>query len=169
MNVADISNDHNTIKTYTPKTLLLFRYERDRLFKLVNGLPTVYEVLSGKATKKKGGTSGGGESRKRKAEGAAGGGGGESLPPPPSFHSSEPVSKPSDGRIFAPKENIMTLQGCQVELFWPDDELWYPAAIVQVNQRGRIADVVYPDGSKEKLELDDVIPDGHLNVVKSSA
>lgn len=63
----------------------------------------------------------------------------------------------------------MTLQGCQVELFWPDDELWYPAAIVQVNQRGRIADVVYPDGSKEKLELDDVIPDGHLNVVKSSA
>lgn len=144
------------------------KYERERLFKLVNGLPTVYEVLSGKATKKKGGTSGGGESRKRKEPGAAGGGGGgggENLPAVPLGEDETPKAKASTGRIFQYKENISTLQNKRVELFWPDDGLWYPAFIVQVNQRSRIADVVYPDGSKEKLELDEVIPEGHLNVL----
>jgi hypothetical protein len=40
---------------------------------------------------------------------------------------------------MSPKDNIAALQGSIVELFWPDDGLWYRAEILALNTRGRSA------------------------------
>jgi hypothetical protein len=89
---------------------------------------------------------------------------------------------------MSPKDNIAALQGSIVELFWPDDGLWYRAEILALNTRGRSAkardalricarephvtqpclfplQVLYSTGDVEQLALDEVIADGHLNIV----
>lgn len=42
---------------------------------------------------------------------------------------------------MTPKDNIAQLQGSIVELYWPDDGLWYRAEILALNTRGRSAKV----------------------------
>lgn len=73
--------------------------------------------------------------------------------------------KPSRGRVMTPKDNLAQLQGSIVELFWPDDGLWYRAEILALNPRARSAKVLYSTGDVEQLSLDEVIQDGHLNIV----
>jgi hypothetical protein len=73
--------------------------------------------------------------------------------------------KPSRGRVMTPKDNLAQLQGSIVELFWPDDGLWYRAEILALNPRARSAKVLYSTGDVEQLALDEVIQDGHLNIV----
>lgn len=43
--------------------------------------------------------------------------------------------------------------------------MWYRADIMSLNVRARSAKVHYATGDQESLELDEVIADGHLNVV----
>ena len=74
--------------------------------------------------------------------------------------------KPSPGRILSPKDNLSLLQGATIELYWPDDGLWYRAEILSLNTRQRSAKVLYSTGDIEQLSLDEVIVDGHLNVVR---
>ena len=73
--------------------------------------------------------------------------------------------KPIRGRVMTPKDNLAQLQGSIVELFWPDDGLWYRAEILALNPRARSAKVLYSTGDVEQLSLDEVIQDGHLNIV----
>lgn len=40
---------------------------------------------------------------------------------------------------MSPKDNLAQLQGSIVELFWPDDGLWYRAEILALNPRARSA------------------------------
>jgi hypothetical protein len=74
--------------------------------------------------------------------------------------------KPSPGRILSPKDSLTLLQNATIELYWPDDGLWYRAEILSLNVRARSAKVLYSTGDIEQLSLDEVIQDGHLNVVR---
>ena len=74
--------------------------------------------------------------------------------------------RPTPGRILSPKDNLSQMQGATIELYWPDDGLWYRAEILSLNVRARSAKVLYSTGDIEQLSLDEVIQDGHLNVVR---
>jgi len=75
--------------------------------------------------------------------------------------------KPSPGRILSPKDSLTLLQNATIELYWPDDGLWYRAEIHSLNTRQRSAKVLYSTGDVEQLSLDEVINDGHLNLVRT--
>jgi len=124
--------------------------DRLKLFNMINQLPTVWEELYDATFGNKGGT------KHKKA-----------APAQAAKRDREPecYDKPSRGRIMSPKDNIAALQGSIVELFWPDDGLWYRAEILALNTRGRSAKVLYSTGDVEQLALDEVIADGHLNIV----
>lgn len=138
--------------------------DREKLFKLINQLPTVYETLSGKTTKSAGSKkkSSGGGSKKAVA--------GDKRPreedlKPPAGPQAQGFPKPTDGQLLSPEDNYAALQGRKVELFWPDDGMWYRAEIVSVNNRNRSAKVVYATGDVETMTLDDIAADGHMNVL----
>ena len=67
---------------------------------------------------------------------------------------------------MGPKESLNCLQGATIELYWPDDGLWYRAEIHSLNTRQRSAKVLYSTGDVEQLELDEVSTDGHQHVVR---
>lgn len=50
------------------------------------------------------------------------------------------------------------------QLFWPDDQLWYRAEVVSLNNRARSAKVLYATGDVETLSIDEIAAEGHLNV-----
>jgi len=134
--------------------------ERDKLFKAINQLPTVYETLSGKTAKS------GGSKKKPSAGGSKKPVAGEKRP-----RDDEEATKvagfpkPSAGRLLSPEDSYSDLQGRKVELYWPDDGMWYRAEIVSVNNRSRSAKVVYVTGDVENMTLDDIAADGHMNVL----
>mmetsp|Transcript_3855 Transcript_3855/g.17751 ORF Transcript_3855/g.17751 Transcript_3855/m.17751 type:complete len:248 (+) Transcript_3855:1758-2501(+) len=129
--------------------------EREKLFKHINSLPTVYEILSGKAVNKP----------KAKAKGAAAG-------QPPGKKTREDgapmtamgLKKPSTGFIQPQDGDLSALNNAQIELFWPDDGMWYKAEVVSLNTRNRSAKVLYATGDVETLSIDEIANEGHLNV-----
>jgi hypothetical protein len=50
------------------------------------------------------------------------------------------------------------------QLFWPDDNLWYRAEVISLNERNRTAKVLYATSDVETLNLDELIREGHVNV-----
>jgi len=142
------------------------KVERDKLFKLVNNLPTVYETLAGKGTKsaskKKKPASDDDKKPAKKQKKAAQLVAADDPPAPP------PVTgfqKPSAGRLLVPSDEYGSLQGAKIELFWPDDGLWYRGEVVSINMRNRSAKVVYATGDVETMTLDEIAADGHMNVL----
>eukprot|EP00218_Dolichomastix_sp_CCMP3274_P011609 CAMPEP_0170136024 /NCGR_PEP_ID=MMETSP0033_2-20121228/2921_1 /TAXON_ID=195969 /ORGANISM="Dolichomastix tenuilepis, Strain CCMP3274" /LENGTH=244 /DNA_ID=CAMNT_0010371673 /DNA_START=44 /DNA_END=778 /DNA_ORIENTATION=- len=134
------------------------RGEREKLFKLINQLPTVYETLCGKTAngaKKGAGKKADANKRGREEMEAA------AAPVAPATGK----SKPSAGRVLLPEDGFGQLQGAKVELFWPDDGMWYGAEIVSVNNRNRTAKVLYATGDVETMSLDEIAQDGHLNIL----
>ena len=51
-----------------------------------------------------------------------------------------------------------------LQLYWPDDGMWYKAEVVSLNQRARTAKVLYATGDVETLSVDEIAAEGHLNV-----
>ncbi|KAK3240172.1 hypothetical protein CYMTET_49971 [Cymbomonas tetramitiformis] len=51
--------------------------------------------------------------------------------------------------------------GMQLEVFWKDDDVWYPCTITSVS--GNISHVVYADGDKEELDLRALAKSTHGN------
>lgn len=72
--------------------------------------------------------------------------------------------KPSPGFILDPDQALTTLKNAQIELFWPDDNLWYRAEVISLNERNRTAKVLYATSDVETLNLDELIREGHVNV-----
>lgn len=130
--------------------------DRERLFKKINTHATVYKTLSGEAgakanAKKKQPSSNGGK-RTQRDDGER-----------------EAYDKPSRGKVIGMRDSLELLHGATIELFWPDDGLWYRADVLQMNLPRRQAKVLYTTGDVENLDLDEVIKEGHLNVVQIGA
>jgi len=150
----------------------LSKAERLRLFQKCNDLPTLYETLTGKAdiihtknktaVKKAGkGASNMGKGNdkltgnKRKKE--------EEEDEPGVQDAPEPGAKkitPDDTQL------LNNLKGRHVQLFWPDDNKWYDAEVMDYNPRNKSAKVRYATGDLEMLNLDEIIVDGHIFVKK---
>lgn len=128
--------------------------EREKLFKHINALPTVYETLSGKVAPK--------PKASKKATSAA------AAPAPKRQKVEDPApagqKKPSPGFILRADGSLSALNNAQIELFWPDDQLWYKAEVVSLNNRSRSAKVLYTTGDVETLSIDEIAAEGHLNV-----
>lgn len=138
--------------------------EREKLFKMVNNISTVYEVISGKV--------GVGKSGKRKGEKRARAEMEHALqrqvfdqPVVASGHA-EGIIQPSAGRLLQPGDDFNSLSGAKIELYWPDDGLWYAAEIQQVFTRNQTAKVLYTTGDVETMSLSEIAQEGHLNVVR---
>jgi|EP00230_Micromonas_polaris_P004340 hypothetical protein len=129
--------------------------EREKLFKRINALPTVYEILSGKATAK--------PKANKKPPPA------ESQPPAQKQKTGTGmnplgIKKPSPGFILKADASLAPLNNAQIELYWPDDGMWYKAEVVSLNQRARTAKVLYATGDVETLSVDEIAAESHLNV-----
>ncbi|ACO67115.1 predicted protein [Micromonas commoda] len=74
------------------------------------------------------------------------------------------LKKPSAGFIQPPEGDLSALNNAQIELFWPDDGMWYKAEVVSLNTRNRSAKVLYATGDVETLSIDEIAQEGHLNV-----
>jgi len=74
------------------------------------------------------------------------------------------LKKPSPGVIIKQDAPLDSLVDAKIELYWPDDGLWYKAEVLSLNARARNAKVLYATGDVETLELDEIINEGHLNV-----
>lgn len=74
------------------------------------------------------------------------------------------LKKPSPGVIIQQDASLDSLVDAKIELYWPDDGLWYKAEVLSLNARARNAKVLYATGDVETLELDEIINEGHLNV-----
>mmetsp|Transcript_5504 Transcript_5504/g.22628 ORF Transcript_5504/g.22628 Transcript_5504/m.22628 type:complete len:82 (-) Transcript_5504:93-338(-) len=74
------------------------------------------------------------------------------------------LKKPSAGFIQPPEGDLGALNNAQIELFWPDDGMWYKAEVVSLNTRNRSAKVLYATGDVETLSIDEIAQEGHLNV-----
>ena len=57
------------------------------------------------------------------------------------------------------------LGGHAAELFWPDDDLWYLIHIDAIDPESKTANIVYITGDTERLELDDIVRDGHMSLL----
>jgi len=57
------------------------------------------------------------------------------------------------------------LRGHPAELFWPDDDLWYLIHIDEIDSENKTANIVYITGDTERLELDDIVRDGHMSLL----
>uniref|UniRef100_A0A383WNT0 Alfin N-terminal domain-containing protein n=1 Tax=Tetradesmus obliquus TaxID=3088 RepID=A0A383WNT0_TETOB len=141
----------------------LDREGRSKLFKQINSLPTLFEVVTGRAklppSAKPAGAAGGSKpaGAKRKQDGA--------MPEGYTGTGSASGSKnPSPGtRQLMPHDVSPMLVGAMAELFWPDDGLWYPVRIERLDPGSRTAKILYLPGLEEEdLDLDDIIRDGHM-------
>jgi len=138
---------------------------RAKLFKLINGYPTLFEVVTGR--------SAGGTRNSSKPPGVSTAGR-STLP----AKRKEPSSMRQDGLPAtaggapnpSPEGHRLTaemvspdMQGRMGELFWPDDAMWYLVRVEKVDLKSRTAQCVYvPTGELENVELEEVIRDGHL-------
>ena len=74
------------------------------------------------------------------------------------------LNKPAPGFILEPSQSLTALKNAQIELYWPDDNLWYRAEVISLNERNRTAKVLYATSDVETLNLDELIREGHVNI-----
>lgn len=146
---------------------------RDALFSKINDVPTVYETLSaahGREEKMNGASRG--------AKGAAGmglgkggakgsdakGNGSKAKKQKVDPEDALGLKNPSPGFILEPSQSLTALKNAQIELYWPDDNLWYRAEVISLNERNRTAKVLYATSDVETLNLDELIREGHVNI-----
>eukprot|EP00879_Flechtneria_rotunda_P021551 GHRR01022714.1.p1 GENE.GHRR01022714.1~~GHRR01022714.1.p1 ORF type:complete len:163 (+),score=44.22 GHRR01022714.1:424-912(+) len=137
-----------------------------KLFTQINTYPTLFEVITGRAQdpglpkKAAAGSAAKPQANKRKQENPA-------MPaayPQPTAAVATGSKQPSPGtRRLMHQDVSPMLTGAMAELFWPDDGLWYPVRIEQLDSGSRKAKIVYLPGLEEEdLEMDDIIRDGHM-------
>ena len=125
---------------------------RQKLFKQINSIPTVYESVTGKVKSANGSKA----TKKRKT----------TEPTADREPKAQASSKPLGiGRLLTQNDVNLDLRGRQAELFWPDDNLWYLIEIQNVNVRQNQARIMYTDGSTEEVELEEIIRDGHMSLI----
>lgn len=120
---------------------------RAKLFSLINKMPTLFEVVTGKSSKTKSSSSV--PLKRKKPENNTGTAKASDHPSP-------------TGRLLTDKDIGLNLRGRRAELYWPDDQLWYLVEIVNVNMRSKSARIVYTSGENEELDLDEIARDGHM-------
>merc|ERR1712216_910185 len=152
--------------------------KRDALFAQINAVPTVYETLSAARGREEKPTSAGARQNggaQANGRDATGKGAKTALADVKGNsskvkkHKVDPMDaqgfkKPSPGFILDPDQALTTLKNAQIELFWPDDNLWYRAEVISLNERNRTAKVLYATSDVETLNLDELIREGHVNV-----
>jgi len=74
------------------------------------------------------------------------------------------LKKPSPGVIIKQDAPLDSLVDAKIELYWPDDGLWYKAEVLSLNARARNAKVWYATGDVGSIELDGISNEGNLNV-----
>merc|ERR1712137_404574 len=128
----------------------LSRQDKKRLFEKCNELPTLYETITGKekmvwAPKKLGannkrpiGKVGGAVATQKNDKGGQAKKAKKEEEQEAGVHDS-----PAPGaKKIMPNDNL-NLKGRHVQLFWPDDNKWYDAEILDFNQRNKAAKVRY--------------------------
>lgn len=146
---------------------------RDALFSKINDVPTVYETLSaahGREEKINGaargakGAAGMGLGKGGAKGGDAKGNGSKAKKQKVDPEDALGLKKPSPGFILEPSQSLTALKNAQIELYWPDDNLWYRAEVISLNERNRTAKVLYATSDVETLNLDELIREGHVNI-----
>lgn len=120
--------------------------DRLKLFKAINQSSTLFETVTGRASRMK--TTGPGK-RKKPETGIA--------------QASE--SPLRSGRLLVHEDITPDLKGRDAELFWPDDMLWYLVQIQSVNSRNKSARITYTSGETEDLDLEEIIREGHMSLI----
>lgn len=118
----------------------LDRATRLRLFTDLNELPTLYEILCQKKSGRSGHGTGG-----RRAQGSE--------------------HRDPSGRLLTYSLITPDLKNTKAELYWPDDRMWYSVQIHSVAGRLRQAKICYTSGEFEDLALDEIIQEGHMNIL----
>ena len=121
----------------------LNKADRKKLFNMVNELPTLFEIVSGKKQEKKGVNK---------------------AVQPDDFEAM--ASKSAKGRQFVDADINPNLKGKKIQLYWPDDNLWYHVTVESVNVRTRTAKIIYANDEIEELDLDEIIRDKHISVLE---
>lgn len=125
---------------------------RSNLFKLCNQLPTIFEMVTGRSGRMKTGFGLFPNQSKRKKD----------------SEFDEPMENPHPTTKVLRNEDVtVALRGRRAQLFWPDDNLWYPVEIQNINLRNKVAKIQYASGELEDLELDEIIRDGQMYVYPS--
>jgi hypothetical protein len=138
---------------------------RAELFNLANQHPTVYEVVTGRASKVKN------SSKKRNVSGYnAASVKSDLLGVAASIIPQNEPYVPNDaptagGHVLRMEDVSETLVGKQAELLWPDDGKWYLIVILDVDLQRRVAKVRYATGEEEELELDEVIEKEEMSLL----
>ncbi len=52
-----------------------------------------------------------------------------------------------------------------LQLYWPDDRLWYLVEIAGVNAKNKSAKILYTTGEEEDLDLEEIVRDGHMSLL----
>jgi hypothetical protein len=52
----------------------------------------------------------------------------------------------------------------RAQLYWPDDNLWYRAEVISLNEKEHKAKVLYATSDVETLDLEELIREGHVNI-----
>lgn len=69
---------------------------------------------------------------------------------------------------IATSSSSAKLSGHSAELFWPDDDLWYLIRIASIDSEQKTAFIVYTTGETERLDLDDIVREGHMSLLPES-
>lgn len=127
---------------------------RLRLFRSINSLSTLYEIITGRASRPN--KINGHSKRKRADTVQQGNGAGEAQ--------AADAPLPT-GRLLTYADITPTLKGRQAELYWPDDKMWYLIEVFAINIRSRIAKIQYTSGEFEDLDLNEIIREGHMSLI----
>ena len=122
---------------------------RLQMFQKMNGVPTLYQQVTGKKPATAGKQP---QAKKRKME----------TNDVKARASKEPLPT---GRKLKEGDISVNLKGRQAELYWPDDNLWYLVEIQNVNLRSKKATIAYTTGEVEELDLPEIIKDGHMSLI----
>lgn len=130
---------------------------RQTLFDRINALDPLFDAVQAWAHDHghDGGDGGGGY-----------GGDGGAVPPPPTVARGGGSSPRPAGRPLTEADITPALKGAACALFWPDDARWYLVDVSDVSPRARTAQVRYPSGELETLDLDEVMREGHVLLVE---
>lgn len=128
------------------------RNGREKLFKMLNQYPTLYETVTGNVAHK----PRTGKKRKQNNANAT------APEPPPAQAADTPLAS---GRLLRTSDITPQLVGRQAELYWPDDNLWYLVEIAKLDVKEKNATIQYTSGEIEDLDLVEIIDNGHMSLL----
>ncbi|KAL3152294.1 hypothetical protein ABBQ32_001365 [Trebouxia sp. C0010 RCD-2024] len=127
---------------------------RLRLFRNINSVSTLYEIITGRASRPNKINS---HSKRKRADTVQQGNGAGDA---------QAADAPlPTGRLLTYADITPALKGRQAELYWPDDKMWYLIEVYAINIRSRIAKIQYTSGEFEDLDLNEIIREGHMSLI----